>query len=69
MRLIAGDNRQVITKTRARQHELAMVRWGSDYMDPHSNAQTFCMNQDNSDNSASNPAMTGSVVVVDTLAW
>ena len=27
-----------------------MVRWGSDYMDPHSNAQTFCMNLDNSDN-------------------
>ena len=27
-----------------------MVPWGSDYMDPHSNAQTFCMNPDNSDN-------------------
>ncbi|HYZ63992.1 MAG TPA: ABC transporter substrate-binding protein [Acetobacteraceae bacterium] len=50
VQLVAGDNRQVITKTRARQHELAMLRWGSDYMDPHSNAETFCMNPDNGDN-------------------
>ena len=48
--LIAGEFRQVITKTRARQHQMAMLRWGSDYLDPHSNAQTFCMNLDNSDN-------------------
>ena len=49
VRLIAGEFRAVITKTRARQHELAMLRWGSDYMDPHSNAETFCMNPDNTD--------------------
>ena len=49
VKLIAAEFRQVITKTRARQHELAMLRWGSDYMDPHSNAETFCMNPDNSD--------------------
>ncbi|MEJ1975119.1 MAG: ABC transporter substrate-binding protein [Acetobacteraceae bacterium] len=47
--LIAGEFRQVITKTRARQHQMAMLRWGSDYMDPHSNAQTFCVNEDNTD--------------------
>jgi len=47
--LIAGEQRQVITKTRARQHEMAMVRWGSDYMDPHSNAETFNVNTDNSE--------------------
>jgi peptide/nickel transport system substrate-binding protein len=45
--LLAGEFRQVITKTRARQHQMAMLRWGSDYMDPHSNAETFCMNPDN----------------------
>ena len=50
VKLVAAEFRQVITKTRARQHELAMLRWGSDYMDPHSNAETFCMNPDNSDN-------------------
>jgi peptide/nickel transport system substrate-binding protein len=49
VKLIAAEFRQVITKTRARQHELAMLRWGSDYMDPHSNAETFCMNPDNTD--------------------
>ena len=47
--LIAGESRQVITKTRARQHQVAMVRWGSDYMDPHSNAETFNINTDNSE--------------------
>ena len=47
--LIAGEGRQVLTKIRARQHQLAISLWGSDYMDPHSNAQTFCINEDNSD--------------------
>ena len=47
--LVAGEQRQVITKTRARQHQMAMVRWGSDYMDPHSNAETFNINTDNSE--------------------
>ncbi len=49
VRLQAAEFRQVITKTRARNHELAMLRWGSDYMDPHSNAETFCMNPDNTE--------------------
>ncbi|RYY05809.1 MAG: hypothetical protein EON55_24945 [Alphaproteobacteria bacterium] len=45
--LLPAEFRQVITKTRARKHELALLRWGSDYMDPNSNAQTFCENVDN----------------------
>ena len=49
--LLAGEGRQVLTKMRARQHELAISLWGSDYMDPHSNAQTFCVNDDNGDGS------------------
>lgn len=49
--LIAGEGRQVLTKIRARQHQLAISLWGSDYMDPHSNAQTFCVNDDNTDTS------------------
>lgn len=49
VRLLSAEFKQVITKTRARQHELALLRWGSDYMDPHSNAETFCMNPDNGD--------------------
>lgn len=47
--LLAGEQRQVITKTRARQHQMAMLRWGSDYIDPHSNAETFNVNTDNSE--------------------
>ena len=58
LRMIAGEMRQVITKTRARQHEMAIVRWGSDYFDPHSNAEAFSMNPDNSDNARNR-----------TLAW
>ena len=49
LNLLAGEGRQVLTKIRARQHELAVALWGSDYFDPHSNAQTFCENTDNSD--------------------
>ncbi len=51
VQLVAGEFRQVITKTRARQHQMAMLRWGSDYFDPNSNAQTFCINPDNTDKS------------------
>jgi peptide/nickel transport system substrate-binding protein len=56
--LIAAENKQVITKTRARQHQLAMSAWGSDYFDPNSNAETFCVNPDNADNARNR-----------TLAW
>ncbi|MDP9096992.1 MAG: ABC transporter substrate-binding protein [Pseudomonadota bacterium] len=47
--LQAGEGRQVLTKVRARQHQLAVLLWGSDYFDPHSNAQTFCEDTDDSD--------------------
>jgi len=48
-RMLPGEQRAVITKTRARGHELALLRWGSDYFDPHSNAEAFSMNPDNGD--------------------
>ena len=47
--LLAGEQKQVITKTRGRQHQLALLVWGSDYFDPNSNAQAFCYNPDNGD--------------------
>ncbi|MGE0416581.1 MAG: ABC transporter substrate-binding protein [Acetobacteraceae bacterium] len=49
--LLPGEQKQVITKTRARQHQLALLVWGSDYFDPNSNAQAFCENPDDSDSS------------------
>ena len=51
VQLLPGEQKQVITKTRARQHQLAMLVWGSDYFDPNSNAQAFCANPDDSDTS------------------
>jgi peptide/nickel transport system substrate-binding protein len=47
--LVVGDTKQVISKTRARQHQLALLYWGTDYFDPNSNAQAFCANPDDSD--------------------
>ncbi|MXP64492.1 ABC transporter substrate-binding protein [Roseomonas sp. M0104] len=48
--MLPGEMRAVITKTRARQHDIAMLRWGSDYFDPNSNAEAYSINLDNSDN-------------------
>ncbi len=47
--LISGEQKQVITKMRARTHEMAILYWGTDYFDPNSNAQAFCSNPDDSD--------------------
>jgi peptide/nickel transport system substrate-binding protein len=49
--LLPGEMKQVITKTRARQHQLAMLSWGTDYFDPNSNSQAWCENPDDSDQS------------------
>ena len=49
--LLPGDQKQVITKTRARQHQLALLYWGTDYFDPNSNCQAWCENPDDSDQS------------------
>lgn len=48
VQLLPGEQKQVITKTRSRTHQLAMLYWGSDYFDPNSNAQGFCANPDDS---------------------
>lgn len=47
--LDVGDGAQVLEKYRARQHEITVQTWGPDYPDPHTNASTFAMNPDNSD--------------------
>ncbi len=49
--LLPGEQKQVITKTRARQHQLAQLIWGTDYFDPNSNSQAYCENPDDSDSS------------------
>lgn len=56
--IIPGDAKQTLTKYRARNHDLYIGQWGMDYWDPHSNAEAFTSNPDNSDNAS-----------VKTLAW
>lgn len=56
--IIPGDGKQTLTKYRARNHDMYIGQWGSDYWDPNSNAQTFASNPDNSDDAESK-----------TLAW
>jgi peptide/nickel transport system substrate-binding protein len=56
--IIPGDGKQTLTKYRARNHDIYIGDWGPDYQDPHTNAQTFASNLDNSDSSPTK-----------TLAW
>ena len=53
--IISGEQKQVITKYRARQHQIVALYWSPDYMDPHSNADSFARNPDNSDDAKSKP--------------
>ena len=58
MEIIPGDGKQTLTKYRARNHDMYIGQWGADYWDPHTNADTFTRNPDNSDEASSK-----------TLAW
>jgi peptide/nickel transport system substrate-binding protein len=58
LELLPGDGRQTLTKYRARNHDIFIGQWGPDYFDPHTNAETFAINEDNGDNARAK-----------TLAW
>ena len=53
--IIPSEQKTLLTKYRARQHQMLLVYWGPDYMDPHTNADSFARNVDNSDNPKSKP--------------
>lgn len=55
LELIPGDGQQTLTKYRARNHDIYIGRWGPDYQDPHTNADTFARNPDNGDDATSKP--------------
>jgi peptide/nickel transport system substrate-binding protein len=55
MEIIPGDGKQTLTKYRARNHDIYIGRWGPDYQDPHTNADTFARNPDNGDEAQSKP--------------
>ena len=53
--ILPGDGKQTLTKYRARTHDIYVGAWGADYWDPHTNADTFARNPDNSDAAKSKP--------------
>ncbi len=53
--ILPGDGKQTLTKYRARTHDIYIGQWGADYWDPHTNADTFVRNPDNSDAAKSKP--------------
>lgn len=53
--IVSSEMAPMLTKYRARQHQALMVYWGPDYMDPHTNADGFITNTDNSDDAAQKP--------------
>ncbi len=55
LELLPADNKQTLTKYRARNHDIYIGRWGPDYQDPHTNASSFAHNPDNSDNANAKP--------------
>jgi len=55
LEILPADAKQALTKYRARKHDIYLGRWGPDYQDPHTNADTFARNPDNSDDAKSKP--------------
>jgi peptide/nickel transport system substrate-binding protein len=53
--ILPGERKQVIGEYRARKHQMCIISWGPDYFDPHTNADTFARNTDNSDGAATKP--------------
>jgi len=47
--ILAAEQKAVYTKHRARQSQMIVTHWSPDYLDPHSNADAFSSNPDNSD--------------------
>jgi peptide/nickel transport system substrate-binding protein len=58
LELLPGDGKATLTKYRARTHDIYIGQWGPDYQDPHTNAETFAVNENNAEDAKSK-----------TLAW
>ncbi len=55
LEILPGDGKQTLTKYRARSHDSYIGQWSADYWDPHTNADTFTRNPDNSDSAKTKP--------------
>ncbi len=53
--IVSADAKQVIGIYRGRKHQMVLISWTPDYLDPHSNADTFAHNDDDSDGAKSHP--------------
>ncbi len=49
VKILPAEKKAVYTKHRGRQHQMILTHWSPDYLDPHSNADAFSSNPDNSD--------------------
>ncbi|WP_102110430.1 ABC transporter substrate-binding protein [Oceaniglobus roseus] len=48
LNITVGTGKQILTRYRARELDIALEAWGPDYPDPNTNAGTFAYNPDNS---------------------
>jgi peptide/nickel transport system substrate-binding protein len=53
--VVSADMKQVTGLYRGRKHQMVGWNWTPDYLDPHSNADTFAHNDDDSDEAKSHP--------------
>jgi peptide/nickel transport system substrate-binding protein len=49
VKILPAEKKAIYTKHRSRQPQMVMTHWSPDYLDPHSNADAFASNPDNSD--------------------
>jgi peptide/nickel transport system substrate-binding protein len=55
LNIVSSELKQVLGTYRARKHQLVLVSWTPDYLDPHSNADTFAHNDNDADSAAGHP--------------
>jgi len=56
LRMTPSEGRQMLTRYRGRQTDIVLTRWGSDFLDPHNNADFMLFNADNTEASRSRNA-------------
>jgi peptide/nickel transport system substrate-binding protein len=53
--IVTADRKTVLSDYRGRKNQMTLMSWGPDYFDPHTNADTFARNTDDSDGAATKP--------------
>jgi peptide/nickel transport system substrate-binding protein len=55
LNLVTSDLKQVLVEYRSRHHQMVIINWSPDYFDPHSNADSFAHDDDDSDGAKNHP--------------